>query len=249
MKAKDLTGMKIGTLTVISFDNERHEKDLTNKNLGLIKKVRRYWMCECSKCGQIRSVETSNLLSGNTKGCVCDKDERTGLHLRKYNNYEYDKIHKCYKIYASNTNNVFLIDECDYENVKPYCWYENDYGYLMTRLNKDTQMFIHRYIMLGKNSKFNQEIIVDHRSRDRKDNRRNNLRITDFTGNARNSSLPSNNTSGHLGVSKNSRNEKWRAHITVNRKYISLGEYSNINDAIAARKEAEIKYFGEFAPV
>lgn len=249
MKARDLMGMQVGTLTVIGFDEERHKKDLADYKAKIKNRVKRYWLCECSKCGQIRSVETSNLLSGNTKGCVCDKDERTGIHNKKYNTYEYDDIEKCYKIYASNTGNIFLIDECDYEKVKEHCWYESDYGYLITRLDKDTQILLHRYIMLGEDSAYDNMTLVDHRSRDKHDNRRSNLRFASPVENARNMSIYSNNTSGHIGVSRCSRGNKWRAFITIDRKYVSLGQFDDINDAIIARKEAEIKYYGEFAPV
>ena len=94
-----------------------------------------------------------------------------------------------------------------------------------------------------------QNMIKNHRSRNKRDNRRTNLRFADPSQNARNASLSINNTSGYPGVSRYSRNEKWRAFITVNKKYVSLGHFDNIEDAIKARKDAEIKYFGEFAPV
>lgn len=38
------------------------------------------------------------------------------------------------------------------------------------------------------------------------------------------------------------------ARIVLDKKDIYLGRYSNKEDAIKARLEAEIKYFGEFAP-
>lgn len=249
MKARDLMGMQFGTLTVIGFDEERHEKDLADYKAKIKNKVKRYWLCECSKCGQIRSVETSNLLSGNSKGCSCERAERMSSLFKKYNTYEYDDSEKCYKIYASNTNNVFLIDECDYEKVKEHCWYESNCGYLITRLDKDTQILLHRFIMLGEDSKYDKEVLVDHRSRDKHDNRRSNLRFANPVENARNTSLSSNNTSGYLGVSEYIPNKKWRAYISVDKKFVSLGYYDNIEDAVAARKEAEIKYYGEFAPV
>ena len=34
----------------------------------------------------------------------------------------------------------------------------------------------------------------------------------------------------------------------VNGKEIRLGHYEKIEDAIKARKEAELKYFGDYAP-
>ena len=33
----------------------------------------------------------------------------------------------------------------------------------------------------------------------------------------------------------------------INRKQIQLGRYQDFEDAVRARKNAEIKYFGEFA--
>ena len=53
---------------------------------------------------------------------------------------------------------------------------------------------------------------------------------------------PRNNTSGHQGVYWSKRHQKWVAEIMVNRKRIYLGEFVDIEDAVAARKEGEIKY-------
>lgn len=248
MEARDLTGMQVGTLTVIRFDEERHNKDLAEYKAKKRSRVKRFWICKCSKCGQERSVDASNLVSGNTKGCMCDKFERSGAKLKRYNKFEYDSENKCYKLYASNTNNVFLIDESDYESVKEHCWYENNYGYLITRLDEKTQILLHRFLMFGIESEFEKNVLVDHKSRDKQDNRRSNLRIANYVENARNTSITSMNTSGYVGVSEYIPNQKWRAYITVNKKFISLGYYDNIDDAVAARKEAEIKYFGEFIP-
>ena len=66
--------------------------------------------------------------------------------------------------------------------------------------------------------------------------------------NARNRSLGKNNTSGITGVSYHKKSKKWTAYITVNRKRIWLGEYSNKEDAIRNRLIAEKKYYKEFAP-
>lgn len=49
------------------------------------------------------------------------------------------------------------------------------------------------------------------------------------------------NTSGYRGVCPSK--GKWRATIGHKGKQIYLGEYENIEDAIAARKEGEEKYF------
>lgn len=83
---------------------------------------------------------------------------------------------------------------------------------------------------------------LDHKNRDRKDNRIKNLRL--FTGrqNMKNQNLPSNNKSGIMGVNWNPRQENWIARIGVNAKRVGLGSHKSKLDACAARKSAEIKY-------
>ena len=56
--------------------------------------------------------------------------------------------------------------------------------------------------------------------------------------------LNSNNTSGKSGVDFVENYLVWRARITVDLKEISLGQFANFEDAVIAREEAEIKYFG-----
>lgn len=55
--------------------------------------------------------------------------------------------------------------------------------------------------------------------------------------------LPKNNRSGHKGVSWDKTRELWSAYINVHGRKIHLGRYARIEDAIAARVEAEEKYF------
>jgi hypothetical protein len=62
-------------------------------------------------------------------------------------------------------------------------------------------------------------------------------------------SLFSTNTSGVTGVNWLKKNKKWRAYITVDNKQINLGSFENKEDAIKARKDAEIKYGRRFKNV
>lgn len=55
-----------------------------------------------------------------------------------------------------------------------------------------------------------------------------------------------NNSSGYNGISKFSKSGKYRAYINFRRKQYNLGLFNNIDDAIAARKEAEEKIYGSF---
>lgn len=83
---------------------------------------------------------------------------------------------------------------------------------------------------------------VDHISGDGTDNRWANLSHATRTQNGRNQRLFSTNTSGVMGVSWYKRYGKWCAKIGIDGKDICLGYFDKLEDAAAARKEAEIKY-------
>ncbi|MGN7360003.1 HNH endonuclease [Paenibacillus sp. SAF-054] len=55
--------------------------------------------------------------------------------------------------------------------------------------------------------------------------------------------LHKGNKSGHKGVRWNEARQKWTAHIGFKGKQISLGYFSEKEDAIKARKIAEEKYY------
>ena len=73
-------------------------------------------------------------------------------------------------------------------------------------------------------------------------NRLCNLRNVTALENRRNKCIQKNSTSGVMGVYWNKWDKKWAARITVNRKFVHLGYFSNKEDAIATRKAAEVKY-------
>ena len=83
---------------------------------------------------------------------------------------------------------------------------------------------------------------VDHINRIRVDNRIANLRDVPPTGNIQNSGISRRNRSGVKGVSWVPKAGKWKSFICASHKYIYLGLFSDIDDAIAARKAAEAKY-------
>lgn len=83
---------------------------------------------------------------------------------------------------------------------------------------------------------------IDHINGDRTDNRFENLRSVSAAVNMKNQKQRSNNTSGTIGVHWHSVANKWCAAITVNLERIALGRFCVLEDAIEARKAAEIKY-------
>lgn len=115
--------------------------------------------------------------------------------------------------------------------------------------SKNTQGYFHGPI-LGRWYKAHQVVFaldngrwpddwLDHINHNRSDNRPQNLREVGITGNARNISIRSDNTSGHLGVNFKKSESRWVARICSEGKRIYLGTFDTIEEAIEARKAAE----------
>ena len=83
---------------------------------------------------------------------------------------------------------------------------------------------------------------IDHVDHDRSNNKWNNLRVVCRKLNSRNLSKNKTNSSGYTGVNWHTSKNKWRAYIMVDYKQVYLGLFKEKEDAIAARKAAEIKY-------
>ena len=90
-------------------------------------------------------------------------------------------------------------------------------------------------------------VIIDHSQHDSLDNRKRFLRVATHEQNNANRRRSRNNTSGFKGVSFSKDVKKWRASITCNKKYISLGFYSTPERAYEAYTTAARELHGEFA--
>ena len=141
----------------------------------------------------------------------------------------------------TSRGDFYKIDTEDLERCKQHTWVKDNRGYFVSRINHKT-VTLHRFLLNltdGTNH-------VDHINGKKEDNTKSNLRTCTSNQNTKNLKRKSNNTSGYPGVDKY--NGKWRARITVNRKDITIGVYKTFNEALVARQDAEIKYFGKFAP-
>jgi HNH endonuclease len=95
-----------------------------------------------------------------------------------------------------------------------------------------------------------RELQVEHRNSNKADNRWANLGLVTRTKNRQNLNDPLNkkNISGCRGVTfhvgrRNPKYKRWRVAITMNKQQIFLGYFVDLQDAIAARKKAELEYF------
>ena len=117
---------------------------------------------------------------------------------------------------------------------------KNNRGYVWVNIGK-TMYLVHRLIVLYMTGSHpNGE--VDHIDGDRLNNVWSNLRDTNPFENARNQGNRTDNTSGTRGVGYNYRARKWVARISHDGVRHSLGYFLTKEEAIAARRAAEVMY-------
>lgn len=222
---ENLTGRTFGDLTVLDIDYEKSTK------------AKIYWNCLC-KCGNTISVSGGHLKRG-TSSCGCKQKETTRKLFKKYNIYD---LSKEYGVgYTTNTNKEFYFDLKDYDKIKKFAWRESTLGYLISYDKDKIIVYFHRLIMNP-----DKDCEVDHINHNKLDNRKDNLRVCSRLQNSHNRGDIVTNTSGFRGVQWEKRFNRWRSRIKVNGKDIHLGLFEDYDEAVNARKEAEIKYYGEF---
>jgi hypothetical protein len=138
-----------------------------------------------------------------------------------------------------------IVDLADLELLRKYKWYLNRINNFVYADTGSNSLYMHRLLMDVVHIK---NIYVDHINHNRLDNRRKNIRVCSNMENSRNQIKQSGRSSNIIGVSWNKGKNKWHSYIWVNYKRINLGKYKVIEEAIIVRLQAELKYFGEFAP-
>jgi HNH endonuclease/AP2 domain len=124
----------------------------------------------------------------------------------------------------------------------------NSKGYITLRLN-NSQYKMHRIIWVYHYNTIFNNLQIDHIDGDKTNNTIENLRLaTNSQNNFNNKSAYCNSKSNILGVFWSKTRKKWVSQICKNNKRMHLGYFLNQEDAIAARKAAELQYFAEFAP-
>ena len=159
----------------------------------------------------------------------------------------YDLECKDYAIGRTEEGFEFDFDKEDYDLIKDYYWHtwydkNNDSYYMIAYDSNHNAIKLHRFIMHAEEGD-----IVDHINHNTCDNRKINLRKTDRKGNNRNHKIRSDNTSGVTGVNWHKGHHKWITRINTGTERITVGEYDDFDEAVAARKDAEKKYYGEYA--
>lgn len=145
-----------------------------------------------------------------------------------------------------------LVDWEDAEWLNQWIWICSSKGYATRtyrckeKSGKKHLVTMHRAIM-ERHGHCIEGLEIDHINRDRLCNIKSNLRVATRSQNGANRTRHCNNTSGTTGVTYHKASNRWRAFIQFQKQWIRLGSFISKDDAIAARKEAEIQYFGQWA--
>ena len=105
-----------------------------------------------------------------------------------------------------------IVDECDWENARKHKWHMH-LGYAYGQINK-VNIFLHHFI----HGKPDHGYVIDHKNRNRLDNRRENLREITYSENAKNKSKNKDHSSQFFGVGWHIRVKKFTC--TYCRKHV-----------------------------
>lgn len=112
-----------------------------------------------------------------------------------------------------------------------------DQGYWEITINK-SRYKAHRLAWLYTYGEFPPKHI-DHRDKNRTNNKIDNLRPADDSVNSKNQSIYKNSPSGFHGVTRHG--NRWRARINIDGKKVHLGVFDTIEEAAKCRRESELK--------
>jgi hypothetical protein len=121
-------------------------------------------------------------------------------------------------------------------------------GYLRVSINCQ-KYSVHRIIWCYHFGSIPSRLEIDHIDGNKKNNMIENLRLATRSQNkSNNKRARCDSKSNILGVYWHKAKSKWVAQIRKNNKNFYLGSFVNQEDAVAARRAAELQYFAEFAP-
>ena len=143
------------------------------------------------------------------------------------------------EILLTNSSLVALVDDEDFALVSKYRWHLHSRGYVRT--NQNPQIYLH-HLVAGKPPRGLEH---DHRNLDKRDCRKENIRLATRAQNNQNKVGPRVTK----GVYVDKRRGTLHARIKHNKKTTFLGTFSTIDDAKKAYNEAAKRIFGEFARI
>lgn len=214
-KYYDLSGEKFGRLKVI----ERVEN----------KANRIQFLCIC-ECGNEKITSSELLRRGSVRSCGCLRKELAAKQLRKHK-VSSEENKRLYRSWQKMNLRCFDPDDKKFK----------DYGARGITVCDQWRDFS-TYANWAFENGYSDELTLD-RIDVNGDYTPDNCRWADYFVQSRNSRLRKTNTSGCRGVCFYKRTKQWTARITAGERYF-LGYFDNKEEAISARKKAELEYWG-----
>jgi len=179
----------------------------------------RYGLFICPYCGLEFRCHISYIVSGHTKSCGCIK--RLGKHKLR--------DHPLYYVWHSMKSRCLNPKSTSYHN----------YGGRGIKVCKEwIDSFVSFYDWAIKT--YDKGLELD-RIDNNGDYTPDNCRFVSGIVQSRNTRIQKNNTSGYRGVSFIKSRGKWRSRVKINKKYIFLGDYKLLTDAVKARDDYILK--------
>lgn len=191
----------------------------------------RYYDYHCVKCGKHYQRAGGELMKMSRNGCPeCNSRARSDNAFRENAQYM-----------GKTFGNLKVIDLV---GLKKYCGHKDFFVRCKClKCGGEAEYLLRRLKTGGAQScdkcSVDKWVKIGHDTMDRLNVDGTNIA---FIVSRKNGTVNKNNTSSSNGVCRAS-NGKWRAYITLKRKQYALGIFSEFEDAVAARKQAEKKFF------
>jgi hypothetical protein len=202
-------------------------KDLTGQRFGRLTVVERtnkrnksgkiLYRCKC-ECGGEKLVSATNLLNGGTRSCGC-------LNVEAHQRTQKD-------LSGQRFGNLIAIKPTAARRQKKVIW--------ECLCDCGKTVFVSCTDLLTGNTRSCGCLLTKNQPTMIKNTLQDNTNV----GRIKSVKTSRNNTSGCKGVYQ--QGNKWIARIDFQKTAHYLGCFENFDDAVAARKAAELKYFGEY---
>lgn len=227
------------------YNDEKRKEDLTGRKFGRLMVIEtadrgeragraQFWKCKC-ECGKETVTDSYSLTSGRTKSCGCYARENSkhakitepkhGMtHTRIYTIWHHMRTRTSDKATGKERVDYYErgIRTCpEWDNLEN--GFENFYKWAMA-------------------NGYREDLTIDRIDNDGNYEPSNCRWADDFTQ-ARNKRIKKTNKTGYSGVYEQ-RPGRYRVTIRIDGKNTTIGHYDSLEDAVIARRDAELKYWG-----
>lgn len=144
-------------------------------------------------------------------------------------------------ILKTKDNVKFQISDADVKRVSKYAWSQDKQtGYIYTYI-KSKKTYLHRFV-----TNCSKSLVVDHINRNIYDNRRENLRVTDYKTNSRNQSILANNETRfkNIYLCKTNKKYKYMFQTRLNGKTTTIARSNSIAELLNIKAKFWLENFG-----